>query len=194
MSDRPNLLVVMPDQQRMDSLGCYGNVFVETSAVDALAAGGVRLSKAFTTYPIYTPARATMWTGAYPHSHAIVRNVYEEPGAFAARGAIKTTIFNLLRDGGYAIRWKLILSEGGKNALYDLRDDPEEELDIFDVPRNDNQDQYRHYASHESVVVELATRLGAEAERIGDALGITLAEQVARDPSTGASFGAGDPV
>ncbi len=102
MSHRPNLLVVMPDQQRMDSLGCYGNVFVETPAVDALAAGGVRFSKAFTTYPICTPARATMWTGAYPHSHAIVRNVYEEPDAFASRGAIKTTVFHLLKDAGYA--------------------------------------------------------------------------------------------
>ena len=50
MADRPNLLVVMPDQQGMDSLGCYGNFFVETPAVDALAANVVRFSKAFTPY------------------------------------------------------------------------------------------------------------------------------------------------
>ena len=39
---KPNILLLMPDQQRWDSLGCNGNTFVSTPHIDRLAADGVR--------------------------------------------------------------------------------------------------------------------------------------------------------
>ena len=41
MKTRPNILFIMSDQQRPDSLGCYGNCFVDSPNIDALAAGGM---------------------------------------------------------------------------------------------------------------------------------------------------------
>ena len=40
MSQRPNILIIYTDQQRQDTLGCYGNSIVRTLHIDALAAGG----------------------------------------------------------------------------------------------------------------------------------------------------------
>jgi len=101
MSDRPNFVLVMPDQQRMDSLGCYGNVFTRTPHVDRLAAAGTRLDSAFCAWPVCTPSRASMWTGAYPSAHGIIDNVYGIDNAFATIGRIRTTLFDGLGEAGY---------------------------------------------------------------------------------------------
>ncbi|HET6519101.1 MAG TPA: sulfatase-like hydrolase/transferase, partial [Geminicoccaceae bacterium] len=82
---RPNIVLIMADQQRMDSLGCYGNVFTRTPNLDRLAAGSVRFTHALTPWPVCTPARATMWTGVYPHAHKLTGNVYGVDNAFEAQ-------------------------------------------------------------------------------------------------------------
>ena len=56
MSERPNILVITTDQQRADSLACYGNVFVHSPNIDRLASEGVRFLDAFTPFPLCTPA------------------------------------------------------------------------------------------------------------------------------------------
>ncbi|MCH8292217.1 sulfatase-like hydrolase/transferase [Candidatus Poribacteria bacterium] len=68
---RPNIILLMTDQQRWDSLGCNGNKFVSTPNVDRLAAGGANCTNSFTPWPVCTPVRATMWTGVYPHQHQL---------------------------------------------------------------------------------------------------------------------------
>ena len=82
MSDRPNILVILSDQQRSDSLACYGNVFVHSPNIDRLASEGVRFLDAFTPFPLCTPARASLWTGTYPHLHDIMDCVYGIDDAF----------------------------------------------------------------------------------------------------------------
>lgn len=101
MTDRPNIVLIMADQQRMDSLGCYGNRFVESPALDRLAAEGARFTTALTPWPVCTPARGTMWTGAYPHVHGLIDNVYGVDNAFETIAAVKTTLFDHLRAAGY---------------------------------------------------------------------------------------------
>lgn len=56
MSNRPNLLFLMPDQLRPDFLSCYGADFIETPHIDSLAARGIRFEKAYSTHPICVPA------------------------------------------------------------------------------------------------------------------------------------------
>ena len=85
MTKRPNVVLVFSDQQRMDSIGAYGNRFVATPDLDAMAANGMRFTHAFTPWPVCTPARATMWTGAYPHAHGLIDNVYGVANAFDSR-------------------------------------------------------------------------------------------------------------
>lgn len=96
----PNFIVIMTDQQRMDSLGCYGNVFTKTPHIDRLAAEGARFSAAFTPFPICTPSRATAWTGVMPHTHGIVDCCYNIDNAFDDSD-VSTLLFDVLKKAGY---------------------------------------------------------------------------------------------
>jgi arylsulfatase A-like enzyme len=100
MSCRPNIIVIMSDQQRPDSLGCYGNEFVQTPHLDKLAESGASFDNAFTVFPLCTPARATMWTGVYPHANAIMDCVYGIDDAFEY-SAYPVTIGSILKKNGY---------------------------------------------------------------------------------------------
>jgi arylsulfatase A-like enzyme len=68
MADTPNILWICSDQQRDDTLGCYGNRFVRTPNLDRLAAGGVLFERAFSQSPVCTPSRASFLTGRYPRT------------------------------------------------------------------------------------------------------------------------------
>lgn len=69
MSERPNILVLMSDEQRWDSLGCNGNRAVPTPTIDALAERGSSLQHPYATYPLCCPSRMSIWTGLMPHDH-----------------------------------------------------------------------------------------------------------------------------
>lgn len=78
-----NILCIVSDQQRKDIMGCYGNGFVKTPNIDALAHEGVIFTNAFTPIPLCAPARASMLTGLRPLHHGITRN--EESGSVDGR-------------------------------------------------------------------------------------------------------------
>lgn len=61
-SPKPNILFVMTDQQRFDSLRCNGGI-VETPNLDALAARGISCDNAYSPCPVCVPARYTLMTG-----------------------------------------------------------------------------------------------------------------------------------
>ena len=91
---QPNLLLVFADQLRAAACGCYGNGFVRTPTLDAMAAGGVRMTRCFANSPVCGPMRATMWTGTHPTTHGVVANDL----------AVRTDLPSLgtvLRDAGY---------------------------------------------------------------------------------------------
>jgi arylsulfatase A-like enzyme len=75
-----NVLFLMTDQHRIDTLGCYGNDVVATPALDGLAATGTRFSHAFTPTAICTPARATLLTGVLPFRHGLLANYERNVG------------------------------------------------------------------------------------------------------------------
>lgn len=70
-SDRPNIVVINPDQMRWDYASCYGHPFIATSNIDALAASGTRFEHAFTAAPACGPSRASFLTGRYPCEHGV---------------------------------------------------------------------------------------------------------------------------
>ena len=100
MPDQPNILLIMSDQQRPDSIACYGNCFVDTPNVDALAARGVRFVDAFTPFPLCTPARAALWTGMMPTFHGITDCVYGIDDAFYASPR-PGTVIDWMSAAGY---------------------------------------------------------------------------------------------
>jgi arylsulfatase A-like enzyme len=73
MTDRPNILVIMTDQQRSDSLGCYGADWLQTPNLDALAAGGTRFATCTINNSICTPSRASIFTGKELPGHGVYR-------------------------------------------------------------------------------------------------------------------------
>ena len=97
--DRPNILVIMTDQQRWDALGCAGNPVLRTPHLDRLAARGVRFANAFTVAPLCMPARASLLAGTYPHNHGMWTNRATPANELPPTDE---TLFNRLREAGYA--------------------------------------------------------------------------------------------
>lgn len=71
MDKRPNILLILSDQQRRDSLGAYGCRYVSTPHLDALAAEGTRYDHAYCTAPVCTPSRASILTGKRLSGHGV---------------------------------------------------------------------------------------------------------------------------
>src|SRR5947209_3225937 len=64
-----NLLIIMSDEHNPKIVGHAGHPVVSTTALDALAARGSRLTAAYTPSPICVPARASLATGFPVHRH-----------------------------------------------------------------------------------------------------------------------------
>ncbi len=65
---QPNILWICTDQQRWDSLGCYGNPFVHTPNIDSLAQQGTLFEHCYSQSPVCTPSRVSFLTGRYPRT------------------------------------------------------------------------------------------------------------------------------
>ncbi len=70
---QPNILLLMTDQQRYDSLGCYGFEAANTPNLDRLAEDGVLFEQHYVTNTICTPSRASMLTGKHLPGHGVYR-------------------------------------------------------------------------------------------------------------------------
>lgn len=66
---QPNVIFITTDQQRKDSLGCYGSDFVHTPHLDQLAEEGVQFERSYCTSPVCTPSRASIYSGKYVSKH-----------------------------------------------------------------------------------------------------------------------------
>ena len=87
MKRKPNILWICTDQQRRDTLGCYGNPFTHTPNIDALAAEGVKLNGMYSQSPVCAPARASFLSGRYPPDlrRAAERTEHPRDGASASQ-------------------------------------------------------------------------------------------------------------
>lgn len=93
-AERPNILVILPDQMRASAMGCDGNPDIKTPHIDRLAAEGTRFKRTYANVPVCCPARAILLTGTYPHVNGMVANdlrLREE----------QVTIAELLKTAGY---------------------------------------------------------------------------------------------
>ncbi len=70
---KPNILLIMTDQQRWDAMSCSGN-WVQTPNMDRIANEGVRFTNGVTTSPVCIPARLSLATGLYPHNTGVWNN------------------------------------------------------------------------------------------------------------------------
>lgn len=97
---KPNILMLMADQLRMDCVGAYGNEAINTPNLDRIASQGIRFKNAYTCTPTCTPARSALMTGLGPWKHGMLgmtnmaTNPYpvEKATAMAAAGYYTTSI------------------------------------------------------------------------------------------------------
>ena len=68
-ASRPNILLVTTDQQRTDTLSCYGAAHTHTPHLDRLAREGILFRRAYTVNPVCTPTRVSLFTGKMPSRH-----------------------------------------------------------------------------------------------------------------------------
>ena len=73
-NNRPNILLVVTDQQRADMMSTAGNPHLETPAMDALAASGTRFNRAYCTNPVCSPSRTSLLTGRFPSAIGLSSN------------------------------------------------------------------------------------------------------------------------
>ena len=71
---RPNILFYFTDQQRADTLGCYGQELDISPNLDQIAKEGVLFEEAYTAQPVCGPCRALFQTGRYPTELDCFRN------------------------------------------------------------------------------------------------------------------------
>ena len=75
MGKRKNVLLILSDQQRWDTVSAYGaNEICRTPHIDELAREGMKFTNAFTTSAICAPSRASLMTGLYAHRHGVIDN------------------------------------------------------------------------------------------------------------------------
>ena len=63
---KPNVLVIITDQQNAHMMSCAGNTWLKTPNIDKLAQRGMRFEKAYVTNPVCSPSRFSLFTGLYP--------------------------------------------------------------------------------------------------------------------------------
>ena len=73
-AEKPNIVVMMTDDQRDDYMSCAGHPFIKTPHMDRIAATGYRFTNMFVTNSLCAPSRATLMTGQYSHSNGVLDN------------------------------------------------------------------------------------------------------------------------
>jgi N-acetylglucosamine-6-sulfatase len=76
---RPNVLVILTDDQRWDCLSAAGNPFLKTPHMDRIATEGIHFRNAFVTTSLCSPSRASLLSGLYAHTHGVTNNFTEYP-------------------------------------------------------------------------------------------------------------------
>ena len=71
---RPNIVFIITDQQRFDTIAAHGFDYMETPNLDRLVREGTSFSRMFVTSPSCAPSRASLFTGLYPHTNGTLRN------------------------------------------------------------------------------------------------------------------------
>ncbi len=109
---RPNVLLIVTDQQRGDMLGCEGNRYLETPALDSLAAEGVRFRRAYCANPVCSPSRFSMMSGVMPGRIGMESNKQPTP---VPPEILRHAMGTVFRQAGYETVF------GGKQHLPAMR-------------------------------------------------------------------------
>ncbi|WP_209331809.1 sulfatase-like hydrolase/transferase [Lunatimonas salinarum] len=98
LSERPNIIFILTDDQRWDALGYAGNDLIHTPEMDRLAEEGAYFSNALVTTPICAASRATIFSGLYERTHAYTFQTGPIKSEY-----METAYPKLLKEAGYRV-------------------------------------------------------------------------------------------
>jgi len=99
-SQRPNILFIMTDQQHAGMMSCTANKWLQTPALDRLAASGTRFERAYACNPVCVPSRFSLQTGLMPSAIGMGQNE-DSPRATVTDPMVQQSLGNLLQKAGY---------------------------------------------------------------------------------------------
>lgn len=120
----PNVVFLLVDDQRHDSLGCAGHPQIKSPVIDRLAQQGVRFRNAYASTPICMASRANIFTGLTTSTvgyHALPRGLVQ-------RKDVDTSFPSLLREAGYRTAFygkQHVNFEQGLNGMKEMFDEHE---------------------------------------------------------------------
>jgi arylsulfatase A-like enzyme len=100
--DKPNIILIMADDQGSADLGCYGAKDLHTPHTDALATTGLRLTRFYSAAPVCSPSRAGTLTGRWPARAGVPNNCASQPGHSGALPSSEITMAEMFKSAGYA--------------------------------------------------------------------------------------------
>ena len=119
---RPNILVILLDDLRWDTLGYAGHPHVKTPQIDRIANEGVNFRNAFCTTSLCSPSRASLLSGVYAHTHGVTNNFTEFPTGM-------NSFPKMLQQVGYATAYV------GKYHMGEGNDEPRPGVRLFRHPQ-----------------------------------------------------------
>ena len=120
-SERPNVLLIVSDDQGYNDLGFLGNG-IKTPALDRLAKEGTYLTEFYVAWSACTPSRAGLLTGRYPQRNGIYDMIRNEAPDYGHKYTAADYEVTWERIGGMDLREKIIPQflkpVGYKSAIY----------------------------------------------------------------------------
>ena len=105
LEKKPNVILIISDQwstKVSDGSGNYSNG-IQTPNLDQLASDGVRFTQSYSTYPLCTPARASLFTGLYSHNNDVGFNLKKD--SILDQAEIIPTLGKTFKDAGYNVAY-----------------------------------------------------------------------------------------
>lgn len=180
---KKNVVIVVADQWRADSVGHNGNTTVKTPNIDQLADEGVSFSNAYCQNPVCVPSRNSFLTGWYPHTKGFrtMHHLADEK---------QPNLLKSLKKSGYHVYW------GGRNDFlkvdvdhseyYSTRSDKFGEMieqyraskqnKAPETKKNDEPHDYSHYKGVKEDIYNV------DGEQIKDAIQFLNDEAYGEDP------------
>lgn len=116
LEKKPNIIFILSDNTRYDCFGFMDHPFIQTPAIDKLAAEGLVFTQAFNTTSLCSPSRASILTGKYAHNHGVINNHTPWTGD-------QLTFLEMMQQAGYSTafigKWHMP-GEGLPNLPIDL--------------------------------------------------------------------------